>query len=108
MLSALITARDHGDRLSEQELVTFGFTRGPLLGPVRRYRRPVTLTGPSTVTDRRPILTVAPELHARGKVNFEPTTTVHDRGPDGLLRTALRHISHDTPGWADNPHNPDR
>jgi len=47
----------------------------------------------------------------RGKVAFEPTTTVRDvlvRCSDGLLRTATRHITHDTPAWADNPHNPDR
>jgi actinorhodin biosynthesis protein ActVIA len=44
----------------------------------------------------------------KGKVSFEPTTTVKDVlvRIDGELYTKSRVVTHDTPNWADKIHNP--
>ncbi|MGW1196758.1 nuclear transport factor 2 family protein [Streptomyces sp. NPDC002536] len=45
---------------------------------------------------------------AKGKVSFEPTTTVEDVlvRRDGELYLRSRVVTHDSPAWADKIHNP--
>lgn len=65
--------------------------------PLDEDRLRVTYLAVMSMTDRR------------GRVAFEPTTTVEDVlvRCDGRLLTRSRVVTHDTPAWADNIHNPD-
>jgi actinorhodin biosynthesis protein ActVIA len=53
-------------------------------------------------------LAVMSMTDAKGKVSFEPTTTVQDVlvRVDGELYTRSRVVTHDSPNWADKIHNP--